>query len=271
MEMTLRSIATITFLSLIASIALAQGSPDQTPPEQNPPAQNPPSQNPPAQNPPAAPAPTPSPTPAPLAVTKWQVFAGYSLFHAGVGILNGTNFDVDLGIYPKTLVPQTNFGGWNVEVQHNFGRWVGAVADFSGFSGKPFTGLQGVGGVPSETSYSILAGPVISYRAKKNIVPYIHALFGWNHVNLDSGPLTGTPIPASSAGATYTDFAMAFGGGVDYKVTRRVAVRIGQLDWFRTTIDLNSFYGDAFGTGLFAGFAAKERNIRFSTGIVVNF
>jgi opacity protein-like surface antigen len=270
----IRFAAIMSMILLAGSIAIAQTSPDQASAPQNSPAQAEPAQTPPPngqdQNPPAEPAP-PMPTPAPSAVPKWQGFLGYSLFHAGIGILNGTNFDVDLHIYPKTLVPQTNFNSWSGEAQYNFGRWVGGAVDVSSYSGKPFTGLQGVGNVPTENSYTILAGPVISYRTKGRAVPYVHALFGWNHSSLSSGPLTGTPIPVVSAGASFTDFAMALGGGVDYKIVPRVSFRVGQLDWFRTSIDLNSFYGDAFGLGLFQGFESKERNIRISSGVVVNF
>jgi opacity protein-like surface antigen len=277
MQMTLRSLATITFLFLSGSLGLAQSASDSNQPAAGSPAQaesaqaaaatSGQAQNPPTETEP----PMPAPTPAPTLVPKWQAFFGYSFFHAGIGRLNGTNFDVDLHIYPKTLVPQTNFNSWSAELQHNFGRWVGGVVDFSTYSGKPFTGLDGVGNVPTENSYTILAGPVISYRAKSRAVPYVHALFGWNHASLSAGPLTGTSVPVLSAGSSFTDFTMALGGGVDYKITQRVAFRVGQLEWFRTSVDLNSFYGDALGVGLFQGFESKERNLRLSSGVVVNF
>jgi opacity protein-like surface antigen len=273
----IRFAAIMSMILLAGSIAVAQTSSDQASPAQSstPQAESTPTPAAPSgqdQNPPAEPPPPmPAPTTVHFAVPKWQAFAGYSLFHADIGILNGTNFDVDLHIYPKTLVPQTNFNGWSAEGQYNFGRWVGGAVDISGFSGKPFVGLQGVGNVPTENSYTILAGPVISYRSKAKTIPYIHALFGWNHVSLSSGALTGTPIPVASAGSSFTDFAMALGAGVDYKITPRVAFRVGQLDWFHTSVDVNSFYGDAFGVGLFQGFSAKQRNIRFTTGVVVNF
>jgi opacity protein-like surface antigen len=252
----------VSFTLLIGSVAFAQSSPAQETPAQSSPTENPP-------------APIP-PAPRPIEFPKVQVFGGYSLFHQGIGNLNGTNFDVDLHVYPRTLVPQTNFTGWNAEAQYNFGAWVGGVVDFSGYSGKPFTTPVGVSGAPSTTSYSILAGPVVSYRKWRRVTPYAHALFGWNRVNLSASTLNettaiGSPIPVSSVGETSTNFAMAFGAGGDYKVTRHVAIRFGQLDWFRTTINYNSFYGTAFNATLIQGFETKERNLRFSAGIVVGF
>jgi opacity protein-like surface antigen len=202
-----------------------------------------------------------------------EVFGGYSLMHADTGKLNGNTLDIDLGQFPNTFGVKSNFNGWNAEAQYNFGPWVGIVADFGGRYGTPITSASSnrISGLPTETSYSFLAGPVISYRARKKITPYVHALFGWDRTSLSASTLTGTSPLVSSTATTYTDFTMALGGGVDYKLSRRFAVRLGQVDWFHTSLNLNSFYGSAFGAGLFQGLATHERNFRFSTGIVFNF
>jgi opacity protein-like surface antigen len=265
--------AVFVSLSLLSgSSAFAQSTPAQETAAQSAPAQETPAQSSPTENPPVPPAPAPKPIEFP----KVQVFGGYSLFHEGKGNLNATDFDVDLHIYPRTLVPQTNFTGGNAEAQYNFGAWVGGVVDVSGYSGMPFTTPVGLSGAPSLTSYSILAGPVVTYRKWRRVTPYVHALFGWNHVNLGAGTLSettaiGSPTAVSSAGESSSDFAMAFGGGADYKVTRHVAIRFGQLDWFHTSLNFNSFYGTAFNSTLVQGFETKERNLRFSAGIVVRF
>jgi opacity protein-like surface antigen len=258
-EMNRRAIVVITsiLIFLLASLAFAQSSPDQNPPDQNPPSQPVP--------------PPPVPAPAPVPVPTVQVFGGYSLLHESLNNLNGTDLDADLHIYPKTFSPRTNFNGWNAEAQYNFSRWIGGVFDASGYTGEPFAGTGGVSGVPKMNSYTFLAGPVVSYRGYKRATPYIHALFGWNRTNLSASTLTGVPSPVSNVAETYTDFTESFGGGLDYKLTRRVAFRVGELDWFRTTLNLNSFYASAFANTFIRGFETKEGNIRFSTGIVVNF
>ena len=209
----------------------------------------------------------PAPPPAP----RFQVFGGYSLLHEAKGNMNAANIDLDLNLYPNTLIPQTNFEGWNAEGQYNLSRWLGGVVDASGFSGYPFTGANGLSGVPKLSSYSILAGPVISYRRYSRATPFVHALFGWNRANLAAGSLRNVPFPVSSAGVTFTDFTMAFGGGVDYRVTHHISLRLGQLDWFRTSINLNSFYGTAFSNTFVQGFETKEKNLRVSGGMVVGF
>lgn len=206
-------------------------------------------------------------------VPKVQVFGGYSLLHADSGRLNGSTLDFDLRQFPNTFDVRTNFNGWNAEAQYNFGSWVGVAADFSGFYGSPLIvrSPSPVSGLPNGNSYSILAGPVISYRARKKFTPFGHALFGWNRTSLSASTFTGTSFPLASVSTHYDDFTLALGGGVDYKVFRRFAVRLAQLDWYHTSVNLNSFYGTAFNTTVFQGLATRERNLRLSAGIVIHF
>jgi opacity protein-like surface antigen len=204
---------------------------------------------------------------------KVQVFGGYSLLHADTGGLDSSTLDFNLRQFPNTFEVRTNFNGWNAEAQYNFSSWIGIAADVSGFLGTPFTVRipSPVSGLPNGNSYSILAGPVISYRVPKKITPFAHALFGWNRTSLSASTFTGTSFPLSSVSTHYDDFTLALGGGVDYKVFRRFALRLGQLDWYHTSVNLNSFYGTAFDTTVFQGLHTRERNLRFSAGIVINF
>jgi len=268
----------ILAILLVVSVAVGQSSPAPGSAPQDQSGQNPPAQAPEAA-PQAAPAPPPLPPapPLPAAIPKVQVFAGYSLFRADLGHLNSTNFDVDVDLFPNTLVTRNNFNGWSAEAQYNFGPWVGGVVDVSGYSGLPFTPAPGVGGLPSGSSYSILAGPVVTYRKWKNFNPFAHALFGWNRMSIGASTLTGVTyppaalVPLSSKATSFDDFVMALGAGVDYKLTRRFDLRFGQLEWFRTSLNMNSFYGTAFSSTLVQGFPTKERNLRFSTGVVIKF
>lgn len=204
---------------------------------------------------------------------KIQVFGGYSLLHEDTDGLHGITFDLDLRQFPNTFAVRSNFNGWSAEAQYNVGRWIGVAADFSGFYGSPLIvqSPSTVAGVPNGNSYSVLVGPVISYRARKKITPYAHALFGWDRTSVSASTFTGTAFPLSATATTFTDFAMALGGGIDYKVSRHFALRLGQADWFRTSLNQNTFYNSVFDTTLFPGFATRERNVRLSTGVVVSF
>ena len=205
------------------------------------------------------------------ATPKIQVFAGYSLFHADKGRLTPLYAETTLHAPLNSLGVQDNFNGWNAEAQYNFSRWVGVVADFGGRYGSVITGSRGVSGIPSGSGYTFMAGPVISYRTKSPVTPFAHVLFGYDVTRLSASTITGVPNPITSLSTSYTDAAVAFGGGVDYKVSRRFAVRVGQLDWYHTSLNLNKFYGSAFGIGLFQGLSTKERNWRVSSGVVVRF
>lgn len=205
-------------------------------------------------------------------IPKVQVFGGYSFMHTGTGGLSDSTLDVDLHQFPNTFGIGSNFNGWNAEAQYNIDRWIGIVADFGGEYGTPFTAkAPGVSRLPTMTEYSFLAGPVVSYRAKARLTPYVHALFGWDRASLGASTIIGTASPVTALASTYTSFATVFGGGVDYKLSRRFALRLAQVDYFRTTLDLNSLYGNAFGPGRFQGLPTHENNIRISTGIAIWF
>jgi opacity protein-like surface antigen len=220
-----------------------------------------------------APAPASQPPAIQDSVPKVQVFAGYSLLHADTGGVNGSVLDFDLRQPANTFGTRTNFNGWNAQAQYNFSGMFGVVADVAGYNGSPIisAGLDSISGIPSGSSYSLMVGPVLTYRRYKRITPYVHALAGYNRQSLSGSTITGIPNTVTSFATTYNDVAVALGGGVDYKLSRRFAIRLAQLDWYHTSLNLNKFYGSSFGVGTFQGLSTNERNLRFSSGIVVNF
>lgn len=203
---------------------------------------------------------------------KVQVFGGYSLLHADTTGLPVSIMEFVLGQPANTLALKTNFNGWSAEAQYNADRWLGLVADFGGEPGGPVTALGGkISGLPSGNAYSFLAGPVISYRTKSKMTPFVHALFGLDRASLKAGTLSGASSTVSYNAATYTDFTMALGGGLDYKLSQHFALRLGQVDWFHTSVNFNKFYGTAFNSAQFEGLKTNQRNLRLSAGIVLRF
>jgi hypothetical protein len=122
---------------------------------------------------------------------KLQVFGGYSLLHADTAGLTGSTMDFVLGQPANTFALKTNFNGWSAEAQYNADRWLGLAVDFGGQYGGPITTLGGskISGLPKGNTYSVLAGPVISYRKKPKITPFVHALFGWDRARLSASTL----------------------------------------------------------------------------------
>ncbi|MGB8759858.1 MAG: hypothetical protein WCD01_03125, partial [Candidatus Sulfotelmatobacter sp.] len=203
---------------------------------------------------------------------KVQVFGGYSLAYENSGGLSLLTVDMVVPHSMGSFGVNYNFKGWNAEAQYNANRWVGVAADFSGRYGMPITSsTSGVSGLPNSTAYSVLVGPVVSYRTKSRLTPFVHALVGWDRTSLGASTLTGVSPSVSYAAITSNDFALALGGGVDVKVFRRFSVRLGQLDYFHTSVNSNKLYGADFNTVLFEGYPTHQVSFRFSTGIVASF
>jgi len=207
------------------------------------------------------------------ATPKVQVFAGYSLVSADSGGLTGAILDGALRQPANTFGIASTFQGWSAEGQYNADRWIGLAADIGGRSGAPVIAGSSntVSGVPNSTSYSFLFGPVLSYRKNPKITPFAHALFGYDRTRLAAATIKVPVPPVATAATTYTDFAMALGAGIDYKLAHHVAFRIAQLDYFHTSLNLNSFYATAFATDLLPKLSTRQKNLRVSTGIVFRF
>jgi len=205
---------------------------------------------------------------------KVQVFGGYSFFHVDHAGLTGELIDDDLLQASNPFAVTNHLNGWSAEGQYNAGRWIGFAADIGGRYGSPIMASRGrtLIGLPKGTTYSFLAGPVISYRTKSRLTPYVHLLFGWDRTSLSASTITGSVTsPVSVAATTNNYFVMAPGVGADFKVARRWSVRLGQLDWYHTSLNQDNFYTHALGGTLFEGLGNHEDNLRFSTGAVVRF
>jgi opacity protein-like surface antigen len=204
---------------------------------------------------------------------KVQVFGGYSFVLADPGKLRGGNLDLFLRQNFDAFGTGSSFSGWSTEAQYNADRWFGVAVDFGGRYGTPITpySRSSVSGVPKATAYSVLVGPVLSYRTKSRITPFVHALFGWDRTSLGASTISGVSTPVSSVAITYDDFAMALGIGIDYRISRHFAIRAGQIDYFHTSLNLDSFYRNAFDNQLFQGLANHQDNLRFSAGAVLRF
>lgn len=156
--------------------------------------------------------------------SKAEVFVGYSYFRFNPGAgQTGLSFNGGVGSFAYNIT-------------HMFS----AVGEVGGYQ----NGGVGGSGV-SVTTASYLFGPKISKSVGK-ITPFAQTLLGGAHAKLG-----GSGSGGSSA------FALAVGGGVDFGLTRHLALRVGQLDYVYTRfIDI--------GTG-------NQNNFRYSGGIVVKF
>lgn len=75
----------------------------------------------------------------------------------------------------------------------------------------------------STNNFTYLFGPQFAYRSNEHITPYFRVLVGGSHLvsSFSSG--------SSSVSGSSNAFVMAFGGGLDAKVSPHIAIRVAQI------------------------------------------
>jgi len=146
--------------------------------------------------------------------------------------------------------------GWNGAYTFHINKSLGVAADFSGSYGSPAV-MSGDGQgnlLPIKyrlQAYTIAVGPVYYFPSQGKLTPFVHVLVGGN-------TMFGKPCaPSETCGPSLNSsggIAMFFGGGVDMKFKKKLAIRVGQFDWFHSA-------GEYGGNG----------NVRLSAGVVYHF
>jgi opacity protein-like surface antigen len=133
-----------------------------------------------------------------------------------------------------------NMNGWNVSASWNLNNWFGLVADVGGqYDRRNFANF----GISNNRTYSYLFGPRFTYRGNESVEPFVQTLFGVSQSSLrTTGPFR----------VTDDGFGMGIGGGIDWKLSNAIAVRVGQVDYLLTRF----------------GKDATQNNLRFSTGLI---
>jgi len=167
---------------------------------------------------------------------KNEFFAGYSFHSADINTLT---------IDPR----RTGQNGVNLEYTRNITRHIGLTADASAhFHRETHSTVLGTFSSKRD-QYFLLGGMQLRANPDRQVRPFAHALAGaslFRGFTSDIGP----------AGNVYTfddaaSFAMAVGGGIDLRVSKKIDVRLIQFDYTPTF----------FGSG-------RQDNFRISAGIV---
>lgn len=159
-------------------------------------------------------------------------------------------------------------GGWAI---YNFNEYVGIKADLQGY-GSNLTSFTipasanfpgGAIGNVQGNLFTYLFGPEIKVRAHK-INPFGHLLFGAAHTNVYGNAFT-TICQRIVGGCSFSKepsadaFAMAFGGGVDIPINKRIAVRPAEIDYLLTRFS-NPFTQ-----------TNNQNTFRYSAGVLFSF
>ena len=185
---------------------------------------------------------------------KVEFFGGYSYLNLDTGL---DDFDEDF------FDSRAGMHGFNASITGNVSRRVGIKFDFSTHSKTIFEDSdfrvkarnnQYMGGVQFKNNET--DGPTLK--------PFAHVLAGVANQRLScEGDCFISDIEGVSGDFTETqnNFTMAFGGGLDIKVHRRVDIRAFQFDynpvWFKGN--------DTLGTESFT-----QHNVRIGVGIVIH-
>ena len=116
----------------------------------------------------------------------------------------------------ETSVGRQNLNGITVAPAINFRKWFAMETDVT-FTSKNVAGI-------TRSALTYLGGPRLTKRSEKSkLEPFVHALFGGGHLH--------------GIGGTNDGWAGKFGGGLDIVAGKHVAVRVGQVDYFRYRSD----------------------------------
>ncbi len=162
-------------------------------------------------------------------VPRYEVGLNYSWLH-----VNSANYDYQ----------RTGNGGSGYFV-YNLNKTIGLVADFGGYANT----RQGI----DDKALTYLFGPRFSYRHWEKWTPYVQFLFGGAYAW--SGP----------SNNTQNGFATAAGGGLDYKLTKRVSIKPIQVEYVMTQLS-SAALGDST-----KGFGNHQNDVRYSAGVVFKF
>ena len=146
---------------------------------------------------------------------SWELFMGYSFQRSDV-----REYFKSTPIIYTFRGQYANLDGWEMSLTENRNRWFGGTLDFSGHYGTPR--LAGI--TNRERTHSVLYGPRFSY-ALPWITPFVHALFGITHTDVQVTPV--------GPHASDLSLAAAAGGGLDIRLGSKAAVRLFQAEYIR--------------------------------------
>ena len=129
---------------------------------------------------------------------EWEISGGYSYFEANLG---GTKFHMH---------------GGNGSATENLNHWFGGRIEVNAYQGNEPITVAGVTTVYSVSAQTYTYGPVFSYRRFSRVTPYAHIQLGAIH-----GSMNYLGISQSA-----WKFAAAPGGGIDFALNRKAAIRL---------------------------------------------
>lgn len=186
---------------------------------------------------------------------KWEVFGGYSYNSLDTGL---DEVEADLSGFKS----QFGLHGFEVSATGNFHRYVGIKGDFS-YHVRTQTFSDGADSLQVKPRVNQFLGGVQfkdNAKTSNKFRPFAHVLAGVANQKVSvEGVIDGDDVVLRNS---TNNFAMAFGGGIDLKLNKRVELRLIQFDynpvWSKDTDVGNDVFIEGF----------TQNNYRFSFGVV---
>jgi outer membrane immunogenic protein len=165
-----------------------------------------------------------------------------------------SGYSLDAGVdynYVRTNLPAGGCGcfalnGGNGWVAFNFSRSLGIVGEIAS---QDASNISSSGADLTLTSF--LAGPRYRRTVAGHFAPFVQVLLGGAHAGGSLAPgSSGLPGSANA-------FAMIAGGGLDIGLTRRIALRAFEADYYLTRFD--------------NGVNDHQNNLRIAAGVIIRF
>ena len=197
--------------------------------------------------------------------TVFALFALLVPLTAGVLAQGVPKVEIPVGfsfvnVHPN-LAPITSFNvfGGGGQVDFNFGSVWGVKADFMGYTQG--SGLRnqlqthGYAGQVNGNVFTYLFGPQIKKHSGTS-QPFAEVLFGAAHTNAYADILKAEGKLTQGSGNN-NGFSMAAGGGIDFKVSQHLSIRLVEVDYLLTRFSANHV----------ANYTANQNNFRYLGGL----
>jgi outer membrane protein OmpA-like peptidoglycan-associated protein len=172
-------------------------------------------------------------------VPKWELYGGYSLLYPNADV----HAMLPEGLRPVSSALESNPRGAGASITYDFNRWFGLTLDASTHWGSGETGLNNR---IDDAAFSNLSfGPKVTFRSA-HFSPFLEALAGDHRLMPD-------------AFHDIDKLGFMFGGGLDFNVSKHVALRLPRVDYVVSSYR----YGPSATTG-----STDLRGIRAQAGLV---
>jgi len=170
---------------------------------------------------------------------KWELFGGYSFLYPNADL----HALLPAGLQPVSSPLESNPRGLGGSLTYDFNRWFGLTLDASTHWGS---GESSLGKTIDDAAFTNISfGPKITFR-KPHVAPFLEALVGDHRLTPD-------------AFHDINKLGFMIGGGLDFKVSRHVALRLPRVDYVMSSYR----YGPSSNTG-----STDLRGMRAQAGLV---